>query len=960
MKKALKFTLVLLHILLGSTAANAVGFMQIRNFAAETYKGGPQNWTAIQDSVGRLYVGNRDGMLSFDGSRWSKYVVPNLTTVRSLLYDDSTGRIYVGASEEFGYFAPDSISGDLAYHTLLDRFSGPVPHISEVWRIFDNGHQIFFQSDNTMLVFDGSTVRAAECKNRISCSALIDGHVFVGFENGTLAELEGLDYIPFYGLEPLGGHKIIAILSNGESLIIATPLDGLFLIHDGRADRFKTDIDSFITDNQLFCALNHGADYVFGTVTGGAVIKNFITGSTRYVNRESGLQNNTVLNAMFDKAGNIWLCLDNGLDYAIYNSPVSNLIGTVNGVGAGYASIKCGPIFYFGTNQGLYSTPYPFLNSPSQLDLKRELPGQIWDLTAAGDGFFVAGDAGVFFFNGRFFDKISDITGSYTVKTLRGNPATAIAASYDGYHFLHQHDNGRWHNVGLIADDCGVRGRFCEDADGTIWVGHWLKGVYRLNFNREKMAFERVTLFNDKNGLATTENNAVSMLDGEVVFFSPGGFFRFDNATSTIVPHPGLTDRFPGAKPRLLYDDGTRFVVMQDSILSVCHNGPDGEIRSETIRIKSLASKMLSGYENVNFVSPREIVVGNQNGFWDINPQSYHSNAWAAKPFVSAVYANSDTLVYRSGLRSGQNADGLILPYRLNSLRFEFACPDYSSDVNVVYSSMLENYDKTWSTPGEDSSREYTRLSEGNYTLHVRANNILTGQTAETSFKFRILSPWYRSVTAKIIYVLLAIAVFAALCIVVQRWKTNTERAMERKKETELEKMRQEAEQENIRKDYEIATLKSEQLEIDIKHKSSELGNATMNLMRKNEILQKIARRIAKIKEMTEGDNVIQKQLSHLQSLIEENISHDDDWSTFNRNFDIVYGNYTKRLHEVYPQLTQADIRLCCYIKMGLSSKEIAPLINISFKSVEMARYRLRKKINLPSEVSLTDFLTKF
>lgn len=75
---------------------------------------------------------------------------------------------------------------------------------------------------------------------------------------------------------------------------------------------------------------------------------------------------------------------------------------------------------------------------------------------------------------------------------------------------------------------------------------------------------------------------------------------------------------------------------------------------------------------------------------------------------------------------------------------------------------------------------------------------------------------------------------------------------------------------------------------------------------------------------------------------------------------DIVYGDYTRRLQDTYPQLTSSDIRLCCYIKMGLSSKEIAPLINISFKSVEMARYRLRKKLGLETSTSLSDYLSSF
>ena len=89
------------------------GFMEVRNFPRDIYKGGPQNWDVIQDSVGNLYVGNRDGMLSFDGERWHKYVLPNLSAVRTILYDKDTDRIYVGGSEEFGYFSPHALTGAL-------------------------------------------------------------------------------------------------------------------------------------------------------------------------------------------------------------------------------------------------------------------------------------------------------------------------------------------------------------------------------------------------------------------------------------------------------------------------------------------------------------------------------------------------------------------------------------------------------------------------------------------------------------------------------------------------------------------------------------------------------------------------------------------------------------------------------------------------------------------------------
>jgi DNA-binding CsgD family transcriptional regulator len=97
-----------------------------------------------------------------------------------------------------------------------------------------------------------------------------------------------------------------------------------------------------------------------------------------------------------------------------------------------------------------------------------------------------------------------------------------------------------------------------------------------------------------------------------------------------------------------------------------------------------------------------------------------------------------------------------------------------------------------------------------------------------------------------------------------------------------------------------------------------------------------------------------------MQDEIRVNIEHDNNWKKFQENFDLVYENYLKRLGEQFPALTVSDKKLCAYLKMDLSSKDIAPLLNMSYRSVEMSRYRLRKKLNLDREVNLTEFLQSF
>jgi DNA-binding CsgD family transcriptional regulator len=145
-------------------------------------------------------------------------------------------------------------------------------------------------------------------------------------------------------------------------------------------------------------------------------------------------------------------------------------------------------------------------------------------------------------------------------------------------------------------------------------------------------------------------------------------------------------------------------------------------------------------------------------------------------------------------------------------------------------------------------------------------------------------------------------------------------------------------------------------------HKSNDLANSTMNLIRKNEILIDIKNELGKLADNMRNDNHKEyaKKLQHVMTQINENIEHDNDWKKFEENFDNIHQNFMKRLGEQYKGLTMSDKKLCAYLKMNLVSKDIAPLLNISIRGVEISRYRLRKKLNLERDVNLTDFLQNF
>lgn len=161
---------------------------------------------------------------------------------------------------------------------------------------------------------------------------------------------------------------------------------------------------------------------------------------------------------------------------------------------------------------------------------------------------------------------------------------------------------------------------------------------------------------------------------------------------------------------------------------------------------------------------------------------------------------------------------------------------------------------------------------------------------------------------------------------------------------------------ETAQKEREIIKLKNEHLELEIKHKSQELANIAINLARKNELLSSIKQDLGKLKNSTEPSSH-QRQLLRLNNKINEGIQQDDSLTKFEEYFDTVHNNFIQCLSDKYPTLSINEKRMCAFIKMELSSKEMAPLLNMSVRGVETIRYRLRKKFDLSRDENLICFL---
>jgi DNA-binding CsgD family transcriptional regulator len=153
-----------------------------------------------------------------------------------------------------------------------------------------------------------------------------------------------------------------------------------------------------------------------------------------------------------------------------------------------------------------------------------------------------------------------------------------------------------------------------------------------------------------------------------------------------------------------------------------------------------------------------------------------------------------------------------------------------------------------------------------------------------------------------------------------------------------------------------LEQAEKEKLAKEIEHKNGELASTTMNLVQKKEFILKLKAELQQLQQSTKvADD--HPELKKLLKTISEEEKLDKGWDQFARHFDSVYGDFLAKLRSMFPSLKPHELQLCAYLRMNLSSKEIAPLMSISVRGVEIGRYRLRKKLNLSSEENLTQFL---
>lgn len=940
-----------------------LGIPPVRSFSKKTYKAGTQNWDAAQDSRGAMFFANNEGLLQFDGNNWNCLPVANKTVVRSVAVDAS-GRVFVGAQGEFGYFFPDG-NGRLRYHSLVGLLPAEKRNFEDVWDIVFVEKAVFFRTNRAVFQFFGEKISIHEPGGDLTAMFATPHGLVLQQNISELLVFENGGFRSFLQSLDLKSSLTGAMNWRGDTLLFSSLKNGIFYFSKNEFARWPTRHDAVFQEKRIYSAtvLPNG-QIALGTSLDGLIVLDEKRRIFQHLNKKTGLQNNNILHTFADRAGNLWLGLDSGIDCAVLDAPFTTVIPDGDLQGTGYAAAVHEKQLYLGVSNGVYRTAWDGFFDPEKRPFFQKITatdGQVWALNVVENELLLGHHEGSFRLEGQGMNRVSGEPGAWTF--VQFSEEYLFGGTYSGL-VLYKKVGKNWvfdQKMNGLNESCRI---MVKDADDAIWVAHPYRGLYRVEWSPERKSELRVQFFNSKNGLPADINNAVFEVAGKAVFATENGVFRFEKQTSRFVPDEDF-DRVLGKNQRikLLREDAAGniwYVADREAgVLLVDDFGLKKAVQKKVF--PELAEKLVSGFEFVFPVDRDNVFFGAEQGFVHFNAAQNRAADTVFQVIlgqVNAGHLQRDSVIFggyfseKGILKDRQSGDFPVLDAEMNNLRFSFSATEFKDPAFLQYRFKLVGLSETWSDWSGENVRNFTNLSPGKYRFEVQARRKDGRASAVVSFGFRIRPPWYSSVAARFFYALAFIGLFVGM-LFRQRRKTEIE-----KKQLTAHHQQKTAEQqlEVEQSKAALTEIQHEKLQAEINFKNQELASATMHLVQKGEILLTVQENLNQILEKSTSP-AVKKEIQQLLNLLNFDTKLDGDWEQFAFHFDQVHVDFLQRLREQFPQLNANDQKLCAFLRMNLATKEIAPLLNISVRGVEASRYRLRKKLGLPGDANLTDWV---
>ncbi|MCK4663226.1 MAG: SpoIIE family protein phosphatase [Bacteroidales bacterium] len=801
----------------------------IQNYCDKDYRSHEnQNWAVIQDKRGIMYFGNNRGLLEFDGTNWRLIEIPNKSIVRSLAID-SIGRIYIGAEGELGYIETDS-TGTMQYISLINEIPEENRNFQDVWEIFIINDQVIYRTNYYIFILKGSKITVLKSDNSFHAGFCVNNQFYVReWETGLLTLInDSLKIVPqgeqfankrIYVMLPYEKDKIL-IITRSQGIIIYSSdekNDNMFLAPDS----FQKAND-FLKNNKIYCGVKlDNKHFVLGTLQNGLIIIDNNGNIIKHINKKSGLKDNTIHYLYIDKQKNIWLALNNGISFITINSPFTFFNEKAGLHGLVFTSIVYNNNLYAGTSLGIFRK-----DKQNNFSLLKNTKGQNWYLSEIKGKLYCGHNNGIFLVNETRAENIAKISNTWTFIELSNYPGFVLAGTKAGLILLEQKNKKLTHACKIRGFEESVR-YMQEDYNGNIWISNMFKGVYKIILNESLDSVKELNFYNMNNGLPANTLNFVFKIKtvnkkSRIIFGTENGIYKYDQHTNQFISDNKFND--------IIESEGTVDQIAQDENGNIYfQKGDDKGIlllqKDGTYKLKNTSLLKFKGmyFENICIIDTSTILFGTNDGIINFNPYTTSCYDILFPVLIRKVITNDSIIL------EVQTTDDIItLPYKQNTILFDYTALFYENCNRNQYSHFLKGFDNGWSEWSLKTEKEYTNLPEGSYSFNVKAKNIFEKESIITKYQFEILPPWYRTVWAFIFYgITIFLVVWLIVKLNIKRLKIEKENLEKIVKERTFEINRQ---KENI-----------EEKNIELEQQKEEILTQADQLVLTNQKLEKLS-----------------------------------------------------------------------------------------------------------------------
>jgi len=888
----------------------------VENYSKSHYQGDNQIWNVAQGNDNAMYFANNHYFLRYDGVKWEKYTLPNKTIIRSILAVDN--KIYSGSYKEFGYWVRKD--GKMMYTSISSSTAVfDDKENEEIWKIFTLNHKIYFQSFNSIFIYDGKSIKKIPFPFLISYCFVIDNHLLIASVNKGVFRLNDTKVEKIKEWLVLDNNVIHSIEKFQDKIYVFTQKNGVFVGENGGLypwknplndllKRYNINVARFIKNNKL----------IIGTASKGVFIFDLNSNSYKNINRNNVLINNSILSICDDKEHDLWLGLDNGIAHIEVNSPISIFYDNSGILGSVYSVATTKKGYLMASNHGIFEY------ENKQLSLIPNTQGQAWNISKINNKYLIGHQEGTFAYENGLVSKLNAINGGWNfIKSNIDN--SYLQATYSGVVI--------YNNATELTNNIVVKGlvkpikQVSQIRKNEIWAADNYRGLYRVLYNDK---FETTKVENVTQRCKITNDFGVKIFEfrNQTLFLIQNLWYTYNSISNQLEKDDLFNSNFKNISD-IAAIDVNHFIVLQQGLLYQIYANENKFIWN-LIQEKYYKGKIINDNLNI-FKSKDNYLLNLDDGFITL-PSKYENlpkvdikiEAFSGENLVlsnSKISHNSELRInVISGLFGAAKPN---LFYKIDNIPALISIQGGTIVLNNLISSAHEiaifHY---------DGSR-YSEIS---------------------NFQFNVAKPWYFSIWMMLLYLFL-IAVISYLYYkwnkirYIQKLALQEEELKHQNKILEFQLM---AENELNSKEYEKHIL-----ELEVKTKSSEVVGKSLSLAKQSEMLESI-------EEILNYQTDFNTLKSEIKKIIKINAINKHEWETFEENLNQIHNQFSINLSKEYPSLTAKDIKLCIYLKMNLSSKEIAPMMNISFRSIEIQRYRLRKKLNLTKEENLSKFLLSF